>query len=1177
LRLSTLNIYGFKSFADKLDIEFGDGMTSVVGPNGCGKTNVVDAIKWVMGEQRPASIRGKSMEDVIFAGSAGRKPLGFAEVSLTITDTQNVLPIDAPEVTITRRLFRNGDSEYLINKQQCRLRDIHDLFMDSGIANNAYSVIQQEMVDVIISDKTDERRMIFEEAAGIQKYKSRRRETQSKLKSTMQDLLRIGDVIAEVDKSVRSLKRQVNRAKRYQQYRERLSVAEVHLAKIRDRRFDEEMRPIREQLRELRESREGTGSAVSQRDAAVAEVRRQATDMEKAVADLQREVDEARDRVREVESELIAMRERGAAAAEAAERGRNDAEDMEKRRVAAIDAREELLEDREKAQDELTDLQKKEKETDEGLGGIERRLEEAETALEELTSRHSRASHYYQDEAQRAEFLQFKVDERRRRLESLKRQQAEATSEAERALREQEQMTRQLEEIRTRRTDLRQGREEAEKAREEAAERLEKLSQEKAGLEGSLKASVAEREVVRGLVERLEGVEDAARNLRDSDEPGFGKLLAEILRVDEEAVTAVEAALGPALEGLLLADDAALSRAVERLQELEDGGRAALLAPHLVGGEAPDLPSWAAGEAACRGCLADVVAGEGIESMVARGLLARDASADGWTLVTSGGEIVAPGGYVHAGRPAASGAGEGLLARRRRLEDLEGQSVELQLSLGEAEATLGEQRDRSADLRARFEGIAKELEETDGNLHALERAQGTAQSRHESLTERASDLEERVTMEEEELEQDQTELEKLSPLLTQALQESGELGGALEQKRVDVSTILAERDKGRHALQEIRLGRVREEHRIEGIDRETRRLEESAEELAEAAARRREEAAQSDANAVTLRETITEREGVLEQRQEVRKKLEADLSQKEDAYLEKRNEQAEMDEELRKERKAREDQQEQIHALDLKLSEFGMRRENLVERMREEYDIDLEDVDEEDFLDEGQEPPDLNELDEEVRTLRERLDKLGPVNLLALEEYEAEKDRLDFLTEQRDDLDAARNDLQQTIRKINQTARQRFLETFGAIQTNFRETYSQFFEGGEADIYLADEDDPLEARIEIVARPKGKILKSMAALSGGERALTAVALLFAIYLVKPSPFCILDEVDAPLDEANIVRFLKVLEAFEDRVQFILITHNKRTMEATDTFLGITMEEPGVSSVVGVRFGEEAAA
>ena len=506
MRLSRLNIYGFKSFADKLDIEFGEGMTAVVGPNGCGKTNVVDAIKWVMGEQKPTAIRGKSMEDVIFAGSANRKPLGLAEVSLTIADTENVLPIDTPEVTITRRVFRDGNSEYLINKQSCRLRDIHDLFMDTGIANNAYSVIQQEMVDVIISDKTDERRNIFEEAAGVQKYKSRRRETQGKLNSTEQDLLRLGDVIAEVDKTVRSLKRQVNRAKRYQQYRDRLSVAEVHLALLRDRKFEQEMQPLREQLRELRDSRQGTGSALGQKEAAVAEARRKATDLEKGVADLQRQVDEARDRVRQIESELIALRERRAGAAESARRGRAEAEEMERRRTGAIEERERLVGERDAASTELEELHEREGKIDGELGEIEGRLHEAETALAELKERHSRASHYYQDEAQRAEFLQFKVDERRRRIEGLKRQQIEASSEAEHAERELADMSRRLDEIQTRREELRRQKGASEEERDRAGGELEGLNGRRAELEGSLKAATAERDVVQGLVRSWQAV-----------------------------------------------------------------------------------------------------------------------------------------------------------------------------------------------------------------------------------------------------------------------------------------------------------------------------------------------------------------------------------------------------------------------------------------------------------------------------------------------------------------------------------------------------------------------------------------------------------------------------------------------------------------------------------------------
>ena len=383
-----------------------------------------------------------------------------------------------------------------------------------------------------------------------------------------------------------------------------------------------------------------------------------------------------------------------------------------------------------------------------------------------------------------------------------------------------------------------------------------------------------------------------------------------------------------------------------------------------------------------------------------------------------------------------------------------------------------------------------------------------------------------------------------------------------------------ERDRDRQLVQEVRLSRVRVEHRIDGLQRERHRLLESADELDKAAARRRAEAEEADRQTAELTRVMQEKEEALAGRREVRTKLEADYTEKEAAFYEHRNALAEQEEGLRRERRDREEQQERIHTLELKLHDLNARREHLAERIGEEYDVVLAEVDEARFVAEGEEPPAYEELDEEVRTLKERFDKLGPVNLLALEEYDTEKERLDFLTGQRDDLAAAREDLQQTIRKINKTARERFLATFEAIRSNFRRTYSLFFEGGEADIYLGEEGDPLESRIEIVARPKGKILKSMAALSGGERALTAVALLFAIYLVKPSPFCILDEVDAPLDEANIGRFLRVIKSFGESTQFILITHNKRTMEASDTFLGITMEEAGVSKVVGVRFGDE---
>lgn len=1191
MHLSKLTIYGFKSFADKLEIEFGDGMTAVVGPNGCGKTNVVDALKWAMGEQKPTSIRGKTMEDVIFNGSASRKPLGFAEVTITIDNNENLLPVEMPEVTVTRRLFRSGESEYLINNQQCRLRDIHDLFMDSGIGNNSYTVMQQEMVDVIISDKTDERRTIFEEAAGIQKYKSRRRETQQKLRNTEQDLLRLGDIIAEIEKSVRSLKRQVNRAKRYQKYRDRIAVAEVHLALLKDRRFEEEMKPLREELRELRESRQGTGSGLAEKEAAVAEARTTAVDLENAVSDLQRQVDEARDRARHVETGLIALRERRTAAEDSARRGRIEAEEMEKRRNSALEEKEKLSKERIRSKEELEILILDEQTIEENLGGVEKRLKETQTVLKNLTDRHNRASIYYQDEAQRAEFLQFKVKERRERLEALRGQQTRMLVETEEVREEQIRLADQVEETGRKRIELVRSREEAEKAREEAAENLQLETRRLAEVEGALKGAVAERDVIRQLLEQLEGVDDTARDLRQSGEEGFGSLLAEVLEVNEAAVQAAEAALGPALEGLLLADDAALHRALDRLSAREEGGRAILLAPYLSEELTVENPAWVKSADGINGPLADQVKGRGQEARLACALLSRtlwinrldqaleiapEASRSGWSLVTTAGEVITPGGSIHAGTKA-SGEGGGLLSRRQKLEELS-ERVELMTeSFKAAEGALSNLQESLAVLRGKASSVLKELEEAESSLHEIEWSYKAAQTREETLQERGSELERRIEDEEAELSEDIKELEKLSPLLSKALEESGELGGAMEEQRMQVEEVSAEQDRFRHNLQELRLSRVKSEHRIDSLKREMERLAERAAELAEAAERRRNEAAEAEENFNSLGVTISEQEKVFEKRQVSRRKLEEDLAGREKVFLEHRNGMQLLEEELRKERRAREDQQERAHSVELRLSELDMRRQNLVERIRDDYEIDLIEVEESDLLAEGEEPPGYEALEEEVRELHERLNKLGPVNLLALEEYETESERLNFLVEQRTDLEEAQHTLQQTIRKINKTARKRFQETFELIRSNFRKTYSQFFEGGEADIYLADDQDPLESRIEIVARPRGKILKNMAALSGGERALTAIALLFAIYLVKPSPFCILDEVDASLDEANIGRFLKVLAYFEHSTQFILITHNNRTMEASDTFLGITMEEPGVSKLVGVRFEKEAAA
>ncbi|MFC1559253.1 chromosome segregation protein SMC, partial [Gemmatimonadota bacterium] len=1031
----------------------------------------------------------------------------------------------------------------------------------------------------------EERRHIFEEAAGIQKYKSRRRETQTKLRNTEQDLLRIGDVVSEIEKVVRSLKRQVNRAKRYQKFRERMSVAEVHLGLLRDRRFDDEMKPLREELRNLRESREGLGSGLAEKEAAVEEARAHALDLEKGLADLQRKVDQAREQARQVESNLIALRERCTAAEEAARRGHSDAEELENKRIAAIEERERLGEEKIGVAEELKQLKEQEATLGESLQEIETRLDAARGELEEIRDRHNRASVFYQDEAQRAEFLRYKVKERRERIETLGAQQARTIVDAEEAERDKSRLVTQVEEIRQKVAGIRLERDDVERSREEKTEELQSETRLLADIEGSLQASRAERDVVRGLLDRLEGVGDAVKDLREDDDEGFGVLLAEVLQLDDAAVPVAEAVLGPTLEGILLADEEALTRAIDRLSQREQGGRAVLLAPHISGDGSTDAPAWIEGVPGFRGRLSDLVRGEGSEAMVARGLLSRvlwmetladalavagESGRDGWTLVTTAGEVLVAG-------KLASGPASGLLSRRQKLTELDERVQSLTSTLADAERGLQRRKEDLAGLKERGVSLADQLDVAENELRETGWAHNEASSNQKTLREKEGDLRARVRDEEAELSEDITELEKLSPMLSKALEESGELGGAVEAHQLKVAEVGTEQDGHRHHLQESRLNRVRSEHRLDGLDREMVRLASNALELGETAERRLREAKEAEENHRSLSTTIVEQNDVFTDRQQVRHALEEELGECEKAFLEHRNSMQEIEDGLRKERRAREDRQERAHAVELRLSELDLRRQNLADRIKEDYDIDLGRVEESELLQEGEEAPSYEDLEAEVAELRDRLEKLGPVNLLALEEYEAESERLEFLVTQRDDLVEAQKTLQQTIRKINKTARKRFVEVFELVRTNFQSTYVQFFEGGEADIYLTEDLDPLEANIEIVARPRGKILKNMAALSGGEKALTAIALLFAIYLVKPSPFCILDEVDAPLDEANIGRFLRVLAHFQDTTQFILITHNTRTMEASDSFLGITMEEPGVSKVVGVRFEEEAAA
>jgi len=1181
LYLSRLTAYGFKSFAQKLELGFQRGITCVVGPNGCGKSNVVDALRWALGEQRARALRSSLMEDVIFSGSRTRKPLGMAEVSVTIDNSRKLLPVDFSEVTVTRRLFRSGESDYLLNKIPCRLMDIQNLFMDTGVGAHAYSVIEQGMVDEIISDKTEERRRVFEEAAGVTRYKIRRRSAWNKLQSIQQDLQRIDDIIGEVERQVAYLARQERKARRYKVLMDQLAELEVQLAQYRYYEMADRARPMLEEMSFLKEDVEVGNAKVARMEARLEEVRAELAQQDQALSAANAEVSRQVDEVHRKDREILIARE-------------------EMRSIEGFLARsgvqQEALSTRQAA------AEKEQLAAEEGARDAQDQFGSSSSLLEEEAPRLSAAT-------EELDARRMAADTQRSDLITLLRDRSDRSGRLERVRAELEAVTQRRTRLSEDLRRIHEREEEAGRVAREATEQIQTLGAELEDTQKQLQAQLADREA-RGaartrtvdeshllrtrveansarvsLLERLrEGFEGYSGGVRALavDSPFSERIrgvVADLVDVAPEHVTAVEVALGRALECMVVGttDDALEAMAYLRSGEhgtaafipldrvsLGTGMPWALPEGRGVVGRASDLVVGTRGEhGAVRSLLRNTLVVRDAEAALAHTPQAKSLGVD---IVTLGGELFAHGGPVFGG----SGAGDetGLLGRAQETESLQ--------------ADLEADRTRLAEVDAHLFGLEADLKALGTDVETSEQA--------------AVKLNERLTGLRRDEQNAATEVARQAQLAGEAKGEASRLGDreaelreaiaveesallALEQKREELEAEVEQADLGLReqelqcrsqqdavAARRVEVASLR--GRSERLSAEGIRLAQERRNLGEEASRLSEECTQSQARQSELQVRVakaTEELSALHVLQgEAEKTRDEQAERHQELLLASRGLEDDLRERSRKVTRNR----DRLHTLEVELAELKTRADNLLERMQEDRGVDLKAMGR---LEDPEFSADISE--KRVMEMQERLRRMGTVNLAALEEYEVQKERYEFLAKQRDDLLDAEETLKRTITRIDRTARARFLDTYGKIRESFHRTFAAFFEGGEADLSMPSDQDPLEAPIDITARPRGKRLQHINLLSGGERALTAIALLFAIYLVKPSPFCILDEVDAPLDDANVDRFLRVVQEFAEGTQFVVVTHNKRTMEMADCLHGITMEEPGVSKLVTVKIGE----
>ena len=1155
MRLTKLELHGFKSFADRTDIVFEPGVTAIVGPNGCGKSNVSDAVRWVLGEQRARALRGAKMEEVIFQGSSGRRPVNVAEVSLHFENEDGALPVAFREVVITRRLSRSGESEYLLNRAPCRLRDIQDLVRGTGLGADSGVVIESRMIDALLSDRPDDRRELFEEAAGVGLYRDRRRSAERRFEETTLDLARLDDVIGEVQSQVRSLARQRKRAERHAELRGRRFTVEIALAAREMEAWREELARLEQRVVAVREDAPAAERRVGEAEKARDEAHAARAVAEGRRAELARLVATLRESTLQLQGEIAVAEERQRNAL--ARRARAEAE---RREGEAQGMR--LGDDQERARAERAQLETELAAAREQAALRQREEEAARAAV--MTARGAVDS---AEERARA------IRDRVRRLE-LDREAAERET-AETSVRvhslEEEQL-QLFDEVTGARRELEAAAEALDIARSVAETASAERDAARAAATSAREAESAARAdlfradealtSVQGKVNALEALERervglapaAAKLLRERERFSAGAVLgplSDFISADAGDAAAVERFLGATVHAVLVRDRAAA-------EEIREWHRGSHPGPLLLLPVAESLERDEVGTEREPGSLATrVTAAEPAQAWV-RTLLGSVAPVgEGDAFIDARGAVWLPG----------TAGGPGPLRRRAELYSLRATVTEAAEKRKRASAGADGARELARSTEEIAVAAAERASETARAVRGADERRAEAERRLRKVERSSAEASELATRLAARRDAIAARVVALAEQSRAGVEELLELDRMLASARESLAAADAAHDEARERRTRAQVEEAQTNARLQmATDREQRLLEEHASAAHRLEALRTELATLSQADS-SLAEQMEHWHAELDARRATAADGESRLAAAEDAVRAADGAFATAEHHLDDVRRTATALADELHHAELRLTELSGRRTSIRERLELEWRRPIEEL----LAEVAPMEIDDAALRAEAESIRSQLDALGPVNPLAIEEHEEELKRVEFLSSQRADLAAAKLSLQQAIREIDTTARALFLTTFTQVRENFRQIFMTLFGGGECDLRLENPDAPLDCDIEIHASPRGKRTQRIHLLSSGERALVALSLLFGIFLTKPSPFCLLDEVDAPLDDQNIGRFVRMLTQFKSRTQFIVITHNPRTTtEAADAVYGVTMQDLGVSSVVSVR-------
>ena len=1176
--LKRIEMQGFKSFADKTVLEFKPGITTVIGPNGSGKSNISDAIRWVLGEQSMKSLRGAKSEDIIFAGTQARKSLGFAEVSIVIDNNDNKLPIEYSEVTVTRKIYRSGETGYFINKVPCRLKDILELFMDTGIGKDGYSIIGQGKIDEILSNKSEDRRHIFEEAAGIVKYRTRKQESEKKLEQTKLNLLRINDILAEIEANIEPLKLQSDKAKQFLDLREELKSIEVGLFIYNINTYKEKLEQFVKDEDIITSQKEVEDSKMEALQASKEELRQVVDDITAQIENMQNIGFESSNKIEKINSEIGISNER--IQNNSANKQRLEAEILEvKNRI------EELKEEQKQKLEKKTNLtSNKEK--------FEKELAEKETELAELSKKLSAKEleiegkkQIVQDNIDKKYELAAEINTQDVNYENLEKRKKQLKNEIDSVISEldstrygKNEISKGFYDIESKRNIAVENLEKSVQAKEQNMQKLKQYEEEISKLTYTQRMKQARHQFLIETEKEKEGYNKTVKSLlvacdKDSNlNKGIHGVLANLISVEKEYETAIEMCLGQSLQNIVTSTEQDAKKMIEYLRT-NSLGRASFLPIASVQGKKLDKLTKMDGVI---GIASDLVKCKKeyeqiILSLLGRTVVVEDmdtaialAKKDKYSfrIVTLKGDIISSSGSISGGSVQTKTVN--ILGRSREIEDLEKELKKLEKQIADKTAEKEEYASSIGDSIEQTAKLEKELQE-------IEIVYATEKQKMVAVEENITRLENRLAKLKEEVTQTEKQKEENRLLKEQKEAEIQELTQQIEELNKVIEEFALNNKDNQKYIDDLNFDITNLKISVTSFDESESSIEEMVERISQDIKNNEQSIENKNQNilAITeentkLEQTITEYNNQIEQiKQEVTNsgtKVE-ELKQERIAKNEKL---VNTENEIQSQFSTLESLKEQIIKLDVKKTKLEQDLQQVVESLWNEYELTPNSTEE------YQKPNNVATAQKQVNSLRNKIKDLGSINIDSIEEYKKTKERYDFMSEQRLDLENTASKLRKIIGDMTTTMQNQFKEKFELINKNFNEVFTELFNGGKAELILENEENILECGIDIRVQPPGKKLQNMMLLSGGEKAFTAIALLFAILKINPAPFCILDEIEAALDDVNVYRFAEYLKKFCKQTQFLVITHRKGTMEAGDSVYGVTMEENGISKLLSIK-------